>query len=128
MHEYLVHTKHRYHSLWHVYKNVTSSTFVDFLIIFRMAIDVNLPWNTLSNQGFMHWYNNFLSSFLSRWRWSSEYYQNKLTKVDVSSWYCHTRAAFSRRSLGVQEKCGMQRCSQYDRKHHRSNAVASLDL
>ena len=38
---------------------------------------------------------------------------------------CHTRAAFSRRFHGVLEKCGTPRCAQYDRKHRRSNAVAS---
>ena len=38
---------------------------------------------------------------------------------------CHTRAMFSRRTHSVQEKCRTPRCAQYNRKHHRSIAVAS---
>ena len=38
---------------------------------------------------------------------------------------CRTRAAVSRRSHRIQEKCRTPRCVQYDRKHHRSKAVAS---
>ena len=38
---------------------------------------------------------------------------------------CHTRAAFSRGSHGVKEKSRTPRCVQYNRKHRRSNAVAS---
>ena len=38
---------------------------------------------------------------------------------------CHIRAVFSRRSLGVKEKCRSPRCVQYDHKHLRSNAVVS---
>ena len=37
----------------------------------------------------------------------------------------HTITAFSRRSHGVEEKYRTPRCANYDRKHHRSNAVAS---